>query len=256
ELRQLNADLFEAGPTDISASELPARPGLNLSVSESSLEVKQVTKMNIFGRPYIDRVTGEPITETQRYVKGTNLLVYAEREPVLYWPYLQGDINAPLGPLQNFNFGYNQIFGAQFFTTLNAYDLLGLTRVPGTRWRFDVDYMTARGPALGTQFDFEGKDLFGIRNRYQGLFKLYGIYDNAEFDTLGGGRGITIRTSDTSLVPVFKRNERGRAFFNLNMQDVGEDGNGFIQVYGSALSDKNFLEQFYAPEFQTGLNQE
>ena len=74
--------------------------------------------------------------------------------------------------------------------------LIGITPLAGTRWRLEADLMTARGPALGTQFDFSGKELFGIPNKYEGIFKAYGIWDTGlDVDDLcepaaAGGPGV------------------------------------------------------------------
>ena len=45
-----------------------------------------------------------------------------------------------------------------------------------------------RGPALGTNFQTAGKDIFGIASKYEAQIKAYGIYDHGN-DILGGNRG-------------------------------------------------------------------
>src|SRR5262249_46630546 len=145
------------------------------------------------------------------------------------------------------------IFGFQLFSTWNMYDLVGLTPLPGTRWSLHLDEMTVRGPALGTDFEFAGKDQFGIPNRYEGLFKAYGMHDAAN-DVLGGNRGQVQYTSPTTTVPVTHPDWRGRIFFREQLQELPA---GFtVQTQLSWLSDHNFLEQFYQPEFDNELNQE
>jgi hypothetical protein len=162
--------------------------------------------------------------------------------PIFYLPFLQGDANDPLGPLQEINIKYDRIFGAQFFTSFNMYNLIGIDPIPGTRWRLDVDYLTNRGPALGTEYDYGGDSLFDLPGHYTGLAKAYGINDTGT-DILGGGRG-----QDDN-----HPHWRGR-FLERHSQDLPDDFT--VQLQLSALSDKNFLEQYYKNEFDRDINQE
>jgi hypothetical protein len=242
ELHQLAPEKFEATESRIFSSRTPGDPGLTVVFARATLEQKKIIKKSIFGRTVTDRLTGEPLYEPQQLVHGDNVFLKIEDVPIFYLPFVQGDAHDPLGPIQNFNFGYNKIFGGQFQTTINVYDLIGLSPAPGTRWRLDLDYMTARGPGLGTEFDYGGRDLFDIPNRYDGLVKAWGIHDSGT-DNLGGGRG-----------PEDNHPEwRGRVLWRQNVFDLPY---GFtLQSQLSVLSDKNFLEQYYKIEFDTDVNQ-
>jgi hypothetical protein len=243
ELHQLGPDNFEAVQTTIFSSHTPGEPGLKLVMSHATLEHKRIPKRSIFGRQVVDRKTGQPETRAEDLVRGENAILKMEDVPFFYLPILQGDADDPLGPIEGFNFGYNRIFGGQFSTTLNVYNLIGIDPLPGTRWRMDLDWLTKRGPALGTEFDDGGKDLFGIPNKYNGLIKAYGIHDSGT-DNLGGGRG------ENDNHPEW----RGRILARENVFDLPY---GFtVQAQVSALSDKNFLEQYYKTEFDTDINQE
>jgi hypothetical protein len=243
ELHQLGPDNFEALQTTIFSSHTPGEPGLKLVMTRATLEHKRIPKKSIFGSPVLDRKTGQPETRAEDMVRGENAILKMEDVPFFYLPIFQGDADDPLGPIEGFSFGYNRIFGGQFSTTLNVYNLLGLDPLPGTRWRMDLDYLTSRGPALGTEFDDGGKDLFGIPSKYNGLFKAYGIHDSGT-DNLGGGRG------ENDDHPEW----RGRILARENVFDLPY---GFtVQAQVSALSDKNFLEQYYKTEFDTDINQE
>src|SRR5262249_54735752 len=160
-----------------------------------------------------------------------------------YFPFLRGDANDPLGPLESVNLGVNRIFGARFETSWNVYDLLGVDPLPGTKWRLDVDYLTSRGPALGTRFDYTEKSFFTWPARVVGDVRAYGIIDSGT-DILGGGRGQNDNHPEG----------RGRFLWRQNVLDLPE---GFtVQSQVSVLSDKNFLEQFFKPEFDSDINQE
>jgi hypothetical protein len=243
ELLQLSPNKFEGLKAAISSSRLPSDPGLTVNVVTATLEDKQVPKRSIFGWQVINRTTGQPEMVPQRLFHGDDVVVRVEDVPVLYFPFVQGDAHDPLGPLESVSFGYNRIFGAQLSATLNMYDLLGIDPFPGTRWRADVDYLTARGPAIGTEYDFAGKDLFGMPSRYDGIVKAYGILDSGT-DNLGGGRGPDDNHPE----------QRGRVLARLNWFDLPE---GFtVQTQLALLSDKNFLEQYFKNEFDTDINQE
>src|SRR5262249_20139778 len=159
--------------SSVNASKLPYGPGLQLTMTSASLEELEVKKRGLLqllglAQPKVDPVTGQEELYKERLFRGKNVVLWIENIPVFYLPYVQGDVNNPLGPLSNLMVNYNRIFGFQSLNTFDMYNLLGLTPTPGTRWRLNVDYMSARGPALGTDYIFNGKDLFGIPNKYDG----------------------------------------------------------------------------------------
>ena len=63
------------------------------------------------------------------------MVTWLEGLPVFYFPYLAGDVQDPLGPLDAITFNANRIFGFQVYSTWDVFDLLGLYRPPGQRWR-------------------------------------------------------------------------------------------------------------------------
>lgn len=254
---QLNPKLFETGRTVIFASNLASDPGLKITVSSATVEDTDLPRRNIFGFVIKDPKTGEPSTQTEKIFRGRNMVLSIEGVPVFYLPYIQTDPEDPLGPLDNIAFNYNKIFGFQLFTTWNVYDLLGMRPVPGTRWQLDVDYLSARGPALGTNYQYAGKDMFfGIPGRYEGMVKAYGI-DDGHKDVLGGNRGVQqfvtplneLGTSNFQALPIRHPELRGRFTDLCNVQDI--PGGFFFQGQIQALSDKNFLEQFFNYEYNT-----
>src|SRR5262249_54092727 len=236
ELRKLNPKLYEAVRAQVFSSRLPSDPGLAVVLAHATLEEKEIPKRSIFGRQFVSRETGQPETELQRLVRGASLGVRVEDVPVFYLPFLQGDANDPLGPLRSLSFNYNRIFGFQAYSTFNLYDLVGIDPLPGTRWKLYADYLSERGPALGTDFEFAGKDLLGVPNRYTGIIKAYGIRDTGP-DILGRGE-------DPSH-PEWRSRFLGR----LNVQELPA---GFtVQTQASVISDRNFMEQYYKIERDT-----
>jgi hypothetical protein len=243
-LEQLSPTQVKAVRAEVFASQLPSDPGLKVVVAEATLEERHVPRRSIFGREVVDRRTGQPLTETQELFDGKDVFFKLEDVPVFYLPFLRGDAQDPLGPLRNISFNYNRIFGFQVQSTFNMYQLIGLDKIPGTRWDLNVDYLTERGPALGSTFDYAGFNLLDIPNHYVGHVLAYGIHDSGE-DILGGGvRG------ELDNHPEW----RGRLFWRQDVQDLPCGFN--VQTQLSALSDHNFLEQYFKREFDTEPNQE
>jgi hypothetical protein len=162
--------------------------------------------------------------------------------PVFYFPFIRTDATDPLGPFVGFTFGQNRIFGTSVSTTWDVFDLLALRPPPGHKWRLNADYMSARGPGIGTDyFYFLPPTDLGLTGP-SGFAKLYYINDEG-MDILGGFRGDEPKQPDN----------RGRAIWR-HQQEVLE--RLYFQGQLAWLSDKNFLEQYYKQEFDHGPNQE
>jgi hypothetical protein len=242
ELDRITPTLFKATRAEVFSSKLPSDPGLKLVVVEATVEDRQVPKRSIFGLQVFNRQTGEPEIQLQRLFDGRNVILKLEDTPVFWLPYVRGDANDPLGPLEDVSFGYNNIFGAQFTTVFNVYNLLGIDPIANTRWRLNLDYLTLRGPAAMTDFEYNGKSFLGLPARMMGEVKAFGINDTGT-DELGGGRG-----------PLDNHPEwRGWFYWQQNVQALP---NGFsLQTQVSALSDPNFLEQYFPLIFNNAINQ-
>jgi hypothetical protein len=242
ELYQVSQTRFEAVQAKVFSSRLPSDPGLQVVMARATIEDKEITRQTIFGRPVMDSKTGEQQTYVERLMHGEDVVLRLEDVPIFYLPVIQGDANDPLGPLQSLGFKNDRIFGVQVVSTFDVWNLLNRNPVPGTRWTMEADYLSRRGPALGTNFEYFGRDLFGLPGPYRGLVKLYGIHDDGT-DILGGGRGENDEHPDW----------RGRLLFRHNQTFLEEYT---LQTQVSLLSDKNFLEQYYKPEFDGDLNQQ
>jgi hypothetical protein len=257
ELLQLNAKLFQLGPSEVNASKLPYDPELKLTMSKAQLEQIEVPKrgfLGIFPGP-TDPATGKVEVGNQQLFRARNVVVWMAGVPVFYLPYVQGDVHDPLGPLENLMFNYNRIFGFSTYVTWDVYDLLGITPTPDTRWRLNTDYMTSRGPFLGTDYRYFGTNIFGLPARYNGLIRAYGGYDTGQ-DILGGDRGNVLLVDQPS--PHFQQIThplwRGRYTGDINVQEMPLGF--FAQGKFSFISDRNFLEQYFNGEWNTDFNQE
>lgn len=242
EIHQLGPKKFEATDADIFSSRLSSDPGLKVHMAQATIEDIEYQKRTLFGRPILDEATGRNSTGTQRLVRGEDVVLRLEGVPFFYLPAVQGDADEPFGPLQNIAFRHDNIFGFQTLLTFNVYSLLRVDPLPNTRWTLDADYLSFRGPALGSEFQYAGRDLFGLSGPYVGSIKAYGIYDDGT-DNLGGGRG------EMDDHPLW----RGRIL--ARHQQIYLDEFTY-QGQLALLSDKNFLEQFFKYDFDTDLNSE
>ncbi len=241
EVFQLGPSEFRAVKAEIFSSRLPSDPGLKLYVGEARLSQRRVPRRNIFGRQFINMQTGEAEEETERYFQGDEVRVKLANIPVFRMPFVQGTLSSPIGPIHGVTFRHDTIFGYQFGVDLDMFNLLGLDPRPGNRWYASVDEFTKRGPGAGSTYEYVGDELFGFPGKYTGLARLYGMYDKG-VDVLGGQRNGEPHPTG-----------RGRLFWE-HMQTFSDGWQVMGQV--SLLSDKNFLEEYYKPEFDEGLNQE
>jgi hypothetical protein len=243
ELMQLSTTEFKAERAEVFSSKTPADPGLKVVFAQATLEEKRVPRTSIFGTTFTNRLTGEPETEVEQLVHGDNVFLEIESVPVFYLPYVQGDANDPLGPIRNVNLGYNRVFGGQFGISLNMFDLLAITPRPGLRWVLDADYLTRRGPALATTFDYAGVDPLGMSGRYAGHLEARGMFDDGT-DILGGGRG------------QFDHHPDGRGSVQWRQFFQGLPLGFSVQTQLGLFSDHNYYEQYRKLYFDQDINQE
>lgn len=243
EVRRLDLENWEILTATANASKLPSDPGLRLDAQRFTLSQRKVVRKNVFGIPYRDFQTGNPVEGLEQIVTGRNVVTRVAGVPVFYLPKTRFDATDPLGPLVGLSVSQNRIFGTQFYSTFDVYELLAIRPPSGHTWRLNLDYLSKRGPAGGTDYVYripaDRPGEFPIGN---GFIKLYGIQDDG-FDLLGGPRG----------PEPDPRGLRGRAEWR-HQQEVIEGL--YFQGQVAYLSDKNFLEQFYKNEFDIGANQE
>jgi len=241
EIRQTSRVRFEATDAQLFSSRLPSDPDFITYLSSATLEERRIPAKGIFGRPLFDP-TGRPIELTQLWAEGQDVTFKVRDVPIGYLPSVEGDLRDPLGPLQNIRIRSDRVFGQGLLVDWNVFSLLGAnTRPPGTRWLLETDYMSRRGPGVGTFFESHGADLFDLPGLYQTMARGYIIYDTGT-DILGGPRDFEP-----------PRDLRGRAIFR-HRQEIGEDLTFLGQF--AYLSDRNFLEQYYKFEFDNDINQE
>jgi hypothetical protein len=249
ELFRTSEVTYEFSKAQIFSSKLASDPGLIVYVGEATVEERKRIATNIFGNPVIDPKTKKPLEIEQSILEAHNVTFEFESVPFFYLPYYKGDARDPLGPLESVSLGYSNIFGFDAGVVLNVYKLLGILAPDGHHWRLSFDYLSARGPSLGSNYDYSGKlgpsgpDVDDPFTTYTGTAQVYGIYDHGH-DVLGGPR-----PNNNFNPPGF----RGRAFWRNAFFDLPD---GFtVQSQISVLSDRNYLEQYFKHEFDYDPNQ-
>lgn len=243
EIRQLSATEFSADDARLSASRLPSDPGLAIRLGQAEFyRQPRSYRQTIFGRLFRDRFTGEPVEETPQIVEALDVTTEVFGLPVWYWPFMRTNANDPFGPFQGASISQDRQFGFQVYFNWDMLALIGITPLKGERWSLLTDYLTRRGPALGTNYSLTQEQFLGMYAPFQTQVKVYTIYDQAT-DILAGNR-------QNEFVPPALR---GRFLFRHQQQF---EENWTLQAQMAYLSDQNFLEQYYKFEFDIGPNQE
>jgi hypothetical protein len=242
EIRQLSATEFSADNALLSASRLPSDPGFAIRMNQVELyQEPLIQRRNIFGIPFRNRQTGELIEEKPEIIQATDVNTELLGWPIWYWPFLQTDAKDPFGPFREASFSQSNQFGFQVYLTWNMLYLLGLTPLKNEQWTLLTDYLSRRGPALGTNYLLTGEKFMGLDAPFQTLVKGYVIHDSAT-DILAGNRQDEFQPTQY----------RGRFLFR-HQQEYEE---WTFQGQFAYLSDHNFYEEYYKLEFDSGANQE
>jgi hypothetical protein len=247
EIRQTSINTFEIVDTETFSSRLPSDPGLKMYLQDGVIEDNVVPLRNIFGQPVLDRTTGQPVMVRETLLNGNNSFFQLEKIPFFWLPYVSTTAQQPLGPLQNFSWGWNHLFGVQLGVSLNLYQLLGLQPRPNTSWLLNLDEMTYRGPGIGTLYNTSANDFFGIPAKYTDTIRAFGMYDR-NYDILGGPRPMNNFRPPAA---------RGWWLQRIDSEEMPYGFNFMGQL--SPVSDRNFIEQYYKrpwdldPNFDTFL---
>lgn len=240
QLRQLAPNTFQANSAAITTSEF-GKPGYALQAGEIFLEPRNE---GWYGdNPVrLNPVTGQYESEETLWATLVDTTFVVEDVPLFYAPQLSAPAEDPNIPLRNVNVQYDGIFGWQLNTTWDSYKLFGIDRVPGTRWDLQLDYLSLRGPRIGTEGTWSGNDRLGSPGRYRGTGWATFIYDQG-LDNLGRDR--------LSLEP--KQEARG----GLGLRDRWElPYDMTLDSQLAFVSDRNYLEAYRERDYDTGLDYE
>ena len=246
-LRQNSRNEFHASNAWTTTSQF-GKPGYRIQASDIFVEPYYAESLELprIGEPFdanrFDPHTGAPKYREVPFVTSLNNTFILDEYPLFYLPYVAAPADATKIPLRSLSFESDRVFGQQIRSSWDILQILGFDEPAGTKLNFNADYLSKRGPGIGLDGNYLTTDLFGISGTALGEGIAYYVNDHGA-DNLGFDR--------RSLDPL--ENNRGR----LNLRHQQTMPNGF-KLIGEAglLSDRNFLEQFYENEFDTGKDVE
>ncbi len=237
-LRQSSRNSSHAQNAWLSTSEY-GKPGYRLQASD--VFVDQIfAPVEVDGLTPVDPVTGQPTVISKPYARVNNATLFVEDVPVFWLPSVTVPAEDPGIPIQSITFRQDRIFGTQLRTRWDAFQLFGLDKPPNSRWSLELDYLSQRGPLLGTDGSYRGNDEQG--RPYFGEFLASYVHDDGE-DNLGFDRR-SLEPDDSHRGRVMLRDRR-------SFSDRWS-----LQTELGYVSDRNYLEQFYEHDFDTDKDQE
>ena len=245
-VQQLGENTIQAYGTAVTTSRLGV-PRYWIQSEAISLRENQVAQPS----PVFDPNTGvaatdlsNGLTNFQRDAPGTDFTLEGQRNrvyvggvPVFAWPRFKTNLSDPTLYLESFSLNNDNNFGTQIRAGFDLNQILGREPVAGTRWIGNVDYLSERGLALGTEFSYQRDGLFGVPGRARGRYESWYINDDG-VDNLGRER--------TALIP--EEDTRGRTI----LEHRHDFAPGYqLRAEVGFITDRNFLEQFYEREYDT-----
>lgn len=222
EIRQLSTTQFSSTNALITTSEFHTP---HYHVGARRIDLTNTTPIDMRGRSAGLTSGVFRIEDATLNLSGT---------PVLWWPFIKGSVDTSETAVRSIRTGFSDDYGFELETKWNLYNLLGLETPKGFDSTLNLDYYSERGPAIGVNARYE-------RETYHGLLRSYLIADSGE-DSLGRDREEEA-PSDV----------RGR--FLLRHRHYLED-DWQLSLELSYISDRNFLEEFFEPEFDNEKEQE
>ncbi|MEM7811741.1 MAG: hypothetical protein AAF532_09720 [Planctomycetota bacterium] len=241
-LRQFSTSRFRAEDAWLSMSRF-GQPGYRVQSDVVVIEPEGDDPWVGLGDPAFDPRTGESRSETHR-VRSKHNRVLVHDVPVLYLPYLSSPLESPNVPLRGFRVGNDRRFGFRTNTTWDLFAIAGREQPDGVRSDLLVDYYSERGAGLGNELTYHLPDAWGLPGSGGGRFLGYYVNDGGE-DILGAGRE-DLPFEDANRGRLLLRHRHVFAFADpLTVRfELGYE------------SDRNFLEQYFEPEFDSGKDTE
>lgn len=240
-LQQLNRQTFVAQGAAITSSRLGV-PRYWLQSETITFQDNHVPVVDpLTGQPMVDPQTGEPMIDHEMRAESRNNWVYVAGLPVFYWPTIATNLEKSTFYVDEVRIGNDRVFGFQLGADFDVYQLLGVANPPdNTEWTIGADYLSERGIGFGTNLQYDRQGVV-VPGPYRGFLDAWFINDQG-LDNLGMDR--------RALAP--EEEFRGRALFNHRHLLP----NGYqLTAEAGWISDRNFLEQYYEEEWDTGKDQ-
>lgn len=215
------------------------KPGYRIQANEIELEERSLG----LGLTEVNPRTGEVAPREDYWITTRGAQLFVEDVPLIYIPQMSSPVENPGVPLVGGSVGYDRIFGAQFRTRWDAFSLFGIPKPDGvdTRWHLLLDYLSERGPAIGSDVRYQGVD--GAGNTFGGSGMGYYVYDTG-YDNLGRDR--------QSLVPP----DQNRALLQWQHAHVFAPYNMKLLTEVGVASDRNMRESYFEKNFDNDKDQE
>lgn len=230
-MRQVARGNFVANNAAVTSSRLGV-PRYWLQSNELSLTQRPITR--------VDPDTHQVVLDSEPYVSSRGNFVYAGGIPVLYWPRFSTPLRKPTSYLNGANIKSDQIFGRQLMLEWDTFQLLGMNTPDGVESTLLTDYLSKRGPALGSQTRYTLPSLFGVSGPVVGEYDSYLIKDRG-LDNIGNGRNHLVPETDVRGISV------------LTHRHHLPGGWEFIAELGY-ISDRNFVEQYFENQWDQRAN--
>ncbi|QDT45394.1 LPS-assembly protein LptD [Gimesia alba] len=241
QIRQLSKGAYLAQDAWATGSQF-GKPGYRIQSSDIFIEDRYSTPWIGSGTMELDPQTGQPVPNRRAWISSSNNTFQIGDVPLLYLPYVTSPVEDIYFPITGLRFGNDRIFGFQVETEWDMFKLLGLERQPGTNWEGQVDYYSYRGVGIGQSGDYQGENLLGFDNVFNGGGKMFYIHDSGT-DNLGlDRRALVPSTRDRYLINLQHRQESP-----FGMTLTGE---------GGLISDRNFQEEYFETDFDTAKDVE
>lgn len=216
--------------------------GFGAAVTSSRMGVPrywlQSEQVQFSDRPVtrVDPLSGQTYADSQQTVSSSGNTIYLGGFPVFYWPTFSTNLEKTNFYLTGLKLRNDDIFGAQVLADFDVFQLFGVQTPPeGVDWTLSTDYLSERGPALGTKISYSVPGLHGVPGPVVGFLDAWAI-DESGLDTLGSDRRL--------LEP--EENVRGRLLMR-HRHYLPNDFELIAEV--GVLSDRNFLEQYLENEW-------
>lgn len=237
-LQQVNRQQFQAYNAAMTSSRMGVPRYWFQSENISVVDMQTQAVDPGTGLPAVNPANGEAAVDHRLLATSSNNYIYLFETPVFYWPVIATDLTSPTYYLDGIRFKSDNVFGTQVLLDFDLYQLLGIQDPPtGTKWTLSTDFLSERGLALGTNYKYEGQNLWGMPGGYKGFLDAWGLKDEG-IDNLGRDRRHIVPEADF----------RGR-ILGQHRQYLPNDFQLTAEV--GLVSDRNFLEQYYELEWDT-----
>ncbi len=236
-VRQTSENTFFAQNGFLTPSRM-GEPGFRLQANDIYLQdIQQPVVDPATGQPVVNPATGQPEVHHQRLATAANDFVFFGPVPVFYWPTMTTDLDDPAYYIRRVQMRNDNVYGTQFLTNWNGYQLLGIRNKPkGTDFDVSLDYLGQRGFGYGGAFTYDTPNMFDIPGHMAGLIDYWGIQDRGT-DNLGQYRSAVEPEASYRYRLLWQHREK----LPYDLQLTAELG---------WISDRNFVEEYHKREWE------